>query len=158
MTTPADPRAVTVTGQWRRAGVVDGERLWHREQPKTERSRRTIPLSPLGIEALMVAKAAARSPVHVFARADGGPVDRSAVTKAFHKALTRLGLPSVRFHSLRHSAASGMLDATGGDIRAVSATLGHASVAITIDVYGKEADEARARAAAAWGAVLRRAK
>lgn len=147
--------AVTITGQNRRGAIVETEdgpmREWHREQPKTEQSRRTVHLPPLGVEALSVARSAARSPVHVFARSDGGPVERSAVTKAYHKALTRCGLPSVRFHSLRHSAASGMLDATGGDIRAVSAVLGHRSINTTIQMYGKEADEARQRAAEAWG-------
>jgi integrase len=145
---------VTVAGQWRRAGIVDGEMEWHREQPKTEQSRRTVHLPPLGVEALTVAKAAARSPLHVFARSDGAPVDRSAVTKAFHKALMKHGYPSVRFHSLRHSAASGMLEATGGDLRAVSAVLGHASVNTTVAIYGKEADAARKRAAEAWGRAL----
>lgn len=159
---PADPRRVDVRGQNRRGGIVETDegpmREWHRESPKTEQSRRTVHLPPLGIEAMTVAKAATRSPVHVFSRSDGGPVERSGVTKAFHKALTRCGLPSVRFHSLRHSAASGMLDATGGDLRAVSAVLGHASINTTIAMYGKEADEARRRAAEAWGERLRRAK
>jgi integrase len=158
----ADPRRLRVTGQNRRGAIVDTEdgpyREWHRDGPKTEQSRRLVPLSPFGIEALEEARGAARSPVHVFARADGGPVDRSAVTKAFHKALTRLGYPSVRFHSLRHAAASGMLEATHGDLRAVSAMLGHRSINTTIQMYGKEADEARERAAEAWGRALRRAK
>jgi integrase len=149
---------VTITGQYRRGAIVEGEdgpeREWLREPTKTERSRRTVHLPPHGVEAMAEAKAAARSPVHVFARSDGAPVDRSAVTKAFHKALTKHGLPSVRFHSLRHAAASGMLEATGGDLRAVSAVLGHASINTTIAVYGKEADEARKRAAEAWGRAL----
>lgn len=154
---------VTVTGQYRRGAIVQGpdgpEREWPREPTKTEKSRRTLYLPELAREALTVAKAAARSPIHVFARSDGAPVDRSAVTKAFHKALTKHGLPSVRFHSLRHAAAVAMLDATGGDLRAVSATLGHASISITVDVYAQEADEARKRAAAAMDrALVRRAK
>ena len=36
--------------------------------------------------------------------------------------------------------------------------LGHASINTTIAMYGKEADEARRRAAEAWGERLRRAK
>lgn len=150
---------VTISGQYRRAGIVDGEMEWHREPTKTEQSRRLLHLPELAREALTVAKAAARSPVHVFARSDGAPVDRSAVTKAFHKALTRHGYPSVRFHSLRHTAAVSLLDQMGGDIRAVSATLGHASINTTVSVYGREADEARKRAAAAMDrALVRRAK
>lgn len=69
--------------------------------------------------------------------------------------LTAHGLPKVRMHSLRHSSAVLMLDATSGDLRAVSAVLGHSSVAITADVYGAEADEARKRAAAAMDRVMK---
>jgi integrase len=60
----------------------------------------------------------------------------------------------MRLHSLRHSAAVGMLDVMGGDLRAVSAVLGHATIAVTIDVYGQEADDARRRAAEAMDRAL----
>ena len=43
-------------------------------------------------------------------------------------------LPELTFHGLRHSAASLML-AGGADISTVSKLLGHASIAITADVY-----------------------
>ncbi len=42
-----------------------------------------------------------------------------------------------------------MLDASGGDVVAVSKALGHGSIAITVDTYSKEADNARRRAAEA---------
>ena len=42
-----------------------------------------------------------------------------------------------------------MLDATAGDVRAVGAVLGHASINTTVSVYGAEADNARRKAAAA---------
>ena len=44
-------------------------------------------------------------------------------------------LPYIKFHGLRHSAASLML-ASGADIAMVSKLLGHASITITADVYG----------------------
>lgn len=106
-----------------------------------------------------MARADARSAVLVFARRDGQPMDRSVVTKAFGSALTRHGFPSVRLHSLRHAAAVSMLDVMGGDIRAVSAVLGHASIVTTVSIYGQEADDARRRAAEAMDrAMERRAK
>ena len=44
-------------------------------------------------------------------------------------------LPPLSFHGLRHCAASLML-VSGADIAVVSKLLGHASIAITADVYG----------------------
>jgi integrase len=43
-------------------------------------------------------------------------------------------LPPLTFHGLRHSAVSLML-ASGADIAVVSKLMGHASIAITADVY-----------------------
>lgn len=152
---------ITVSGQYRT--VVerdeDGNRtalVFAREEPKTPRSRRALHVPALGREAIRVQRAQATSAVVVFARADGGgPLNGSWLTRRFHDALTAHGLPSVRIHSLRHSAAVLMLDATGGDIRAVSAVLGHSSLSITNDLYGAEADEARKKGAAAVDRVLR---
>lgn len=46
----------------------------------------------------------------------------------------RAGLPSIRFHDLRHTAATLML-LQGINPKVVSERLGHASVAITLDRY-----------------------
>lgn len=67
-------------------------------------------------------------------------------------------LPHVRLHSLRHSAAVTMLDASGGDIVAVSKVLGHSTIAVTVDTYSREADAARQRGASYMNKALRRVK
>ncbi|WP_271220822.1 tyrosine-type recombinase/integrase [Streptosporangium carneum] len=46
----------------------------------------------------------------------------------------RAGLPPIRFHDLRHSAASLML-AAGVPMKVVSETLGHSRFSFTADVY-----------------------
>ena len=119
------------------------------DEPKTERSRRTLPLTRMAIGALKVQQARATSATFVFARADGRPLPAAEVTREFQAALVAHGLPKVRFHDLRHTAAQIMLDHLGGDIRAVSATLGHSTIATTVDIYGGMADDARRRATAA---------
>ncbi len=52
----------------------------------------------------------------------------------FKKLLKQADLPDVRFHDLRHGAATVLL-AAKMDLKAVSELLGHSSVAITVDIY-----------------------
>ena len=62
-------------------------------------------------------------------------------------AAARAGLEEVCVHSLRHSAATAMLEA-GVNIKAVSDLVGHSSVSITGDIYGHTSvDSARAAVA-----------
>lgn len=71
---------------------------------------------------------------------DGQQIDPRVFSKAFHAALVRAGLPVVRFHDLRHTAASLMI-MEGVDMKTVSEVLGHQSIKITADIYGHIADE-----------------
>jgi len=48
--------------------------------------------------------------------------------------LNKADLPNVRFHDLRHGAATVLL-AAKVDLKVVSELLGHSSVAITADIY-----------------------
>ncbi len=145
---------VSVNGTYRYAGVINGKRVWRFEEPKTPTSRRTLWLTPAAKAAIRAQKAQATSAVVVFARANGEPMQPDHVTKTFQRVLLEHGFPSVRLHSLRHSAAIAMLDELGGDIFAVSKTLGHGNLSTTSDVYGSAADDARKRAAAAMGRVM----
>ena len=49
--------------------------------------------------------------------------------------LQRAGLPSIRFHDLRHTFAVASIK-SGDDIKTVQENLGHATAAFTLDVYG----------------------
>jgi len=51
------------------------------------------------------------------------------------KLLQEAGLPPIRFHDLRHTAASLLLN-KGIPVITVSRRLGHAKASITLDVYG----------------------
>ncbi|MEV2228384.1 site-specific integrase [Streptomyces phaeochromogenes] len=61
-------------------------------------------------------------------------------TEAAVRVALTLTLPPIRFHDLRHGAAT-MLIAAGVDDKFVSEVLGHASVAFTKDVYAVVAEE-----------------
>ncbi len=70
----------------------------------------------------------------VFANEFGRPLGEDKVTENFHRALERAGLPRVRFHDLRHTAATNMM-ALGVHAKVVQETLGHGNVGITLDIY-----------------------
>lgn len=55
--------------------------------------------------------------------------------RAFKRHLALAGLPSIRFHDLRHTHAS-LLIATGVHPKAIQARLGHASITTTLNTYG----------------------
>lgn len=133
-------------------------------QPKTKRSRRTVMLPSLAIEALRrqkarqaAAKLAAGTAWQdrrnlVFTDAVGRPVVPGHVSKAFRAVADRLGIP-VRFHDLRHTAATLML-AAGVPLKVVSETLGHASIVVTADVYAHVTPDLRREAADAMDRAL----
>src|SRR5262249_31492801 len=53
----------------------------------------------------------------------------------FHKCLERAGLRRIRFHDLRHTFAS-LLIQNGESLAYVKDQLGHSSIKMTVDVYG----------------------
>ncbi|MCL2189963.1 MAG: tyrosine-type recombinase/integrase [Defluviitaleaceae bacterium] len=56
------------------------------------------------------------------------------VSKAFQRLIRRLDLPIIRYHDLRHSAAS-ILVAVGCNVKEVSTFLGHNQISTTLDIY-----------------------
>jgi len=65
---------------------------------------------------------------------DGKPYDTSLISRSFTRLTKRLGLPGIRYHDLRHSAAS-ILIALGCNVKEVSSFLGHNQVSTTLNVY-----------------------
>lgn len=59
---------------------------------------------------------------------------RAALAHQACRSLERAGLPPVRFHDLRHTAATLQL-AMGTHPKVVADMLGHASVTVTLDTY-----------------------
>jgi integrase len=146
--TDIDWQAGTVTVQraliWPRSGKHGN---WRFDEPKTSSSRRTIPLPPSTLRALKEhhrrqaeerLRVGAKWNDHglIFTNLHGGPLVRFyVIAKHFKPALKRAGLPeSIRLYDLRHSCATLLLVA-GENPKVVSERLGHASVAITLDIY-----------------------
>jgi integrase len=63
------------------------------------------------------------------------------------------GLPRIRFHDLRHTAATLMLRA-GTHPKVVQERLGHASIAMTLDLYSHAVPSMAAEAADALAAMV----
>jgi integrase len=123
----------------------EGEPIYRLVAPKTDRSRRTIQLPEFVIAALHHQR---RAQVEVrlaaggrwlendlvFAGPIGGPLPPGSVTRRFEALVDRAGLGRLRFHDLRHAAATVML-AQGVELRVISEMLGHSSLGMTADVY-----------------------
>lgn len=70
----------------------------------------------------------------VFCREDGSPMPPDRVTQHFKRIARDAGLPVIRLHEARHTAASLALEA-GLDTKLVSDQLGHSTTRITSDLY-----------------------
>ena len=114
--------------------------------PKTAKSRRVVRLSQTVVSALVSHRARQHADRLragadwqdnglVFCTEIGTPLRADRVDYRSWKPLLRnAGLPDVRFHDLRHTCASLLLE-SGVHVKIVSELLGHASIAITLDTY-----------------------
>jgi integrase len=106
---------------------------------KSDRIRRISP-PPAVIAALrehrraMSAERIQPPTAHVFTTTAGRPVEPQALHRWYKSALRSAGLHDIRFHDLRHSVATILLEA-GVHPRVVMEILGHSQISITMDTY-----------------------
>ncbi len=75
-------------------------------------------------------------PEWVFCNEDGGPLDGDNLRhRVFYKLLEKAGLRRIRFHDLRHTFAALLLQHNESPTY-VKEQLGHASIQMTVDIYG----------------------
>jgi integrase len=87
-----------------------------------------------------------RNPDLVFPNTKGGVNRRATVYENFQRHRERAGLPEMRFHDLRDTAATLMIRG-GVDVRTVADILGHADPAMTLRRYAHVLPDMRERAA-----------
>jgi integrase len=118
----------------------------HFTPPKTKKGRRSIKLGSKSIEVLrnhydhqqmerITAGDAWKEYDLIFSTRVGTPIHQRDLMRSFTLLLQEAGLPHFRFHDLRHTAASLLLN-YNIPLIVVSGRLGHARASITSDVYG----------------------
>lgn len=136
-------------------------------EPKTSAAKRDIPI-PASLGRMLAdhkqqafAKGYAKPTDFVFASETGGPLNHRNVTRrGLEKAIADGKLQKLRWHDLRHVAAS-VLIAEGASIPYLSRVLGHSSPAITLAIYAHEfariehAERTRERMEASFGELIR---
>jgi integrase len=133
-------------------------------EPKTERSRRTITLPALVVQALeahrkrqLETRLAAgrhwREHGLVFTSRIGTPTDGRNLHTEYKRILRATGLPNVRFHDLRHTAAT-LLLAQGVSPRTIMETLGHSQISLTLNTYSHVLPSLQQEAARKMDAIL----
>jgi integrase len=135
----------------------EGQLTYQFSTPKTASSCRTIRIGEKTIEVLLMQKQAVnlKRPLAgnrwqelnlVFPNSIGTPLNSSNVNKKYHAILEEAGLKRIRFHDMRHIAASIMLSHSV-PIMTVSHILGHSQASTTLNMYGHHFDTANMQAA-----------
>jgi integrase len=151
----------------RNHGAVEGDRKTRLifQEPKTEHSRRTIPIPTDIVEELKRHKArqaqeklllgeAYTDHGLAFCQPTGQPIDPRNFTRFFERLLRQAGLPRIRFHDGRHTFATLMLE-LGEAPKTVQTMLGHTKITTTLDIYSHVSLDLEKKAAARLNAVLR---
>jgi len=137
---------------------------WLFSEPKTTRSRRTLHLPGPVTAALREHRArqlverlrlgaAWQGGDLVFTDEAGGPLSGFHVSRRFKALLAVAGLPPMRYHDLRHGAAS-LMAAQGVPARVAMEILGHSQISTTMNIYAHVAPELGRDAADRMGAAL----
>jgi len=141
---------------------IDG--TYRSVESKTTKSRRTIDLPPVAVASLrrhkarqneerLRAGAAWQDWGLVFTTGIGTPLDATNVGHYFHRIIKQADLPRIRFHDLRHTAAS-LLLAQGAHPRLVMEILGHSQTALTMNTYSHVMPTLHKEVAAEMEAIL----
>jgi integrase len=130
---------------------------------KTKAGQRTISLPPFVTASLKAHRASQAKekmasrvwadPGLVFTTTIGTPIPPNNASSWWHALTERAGIGRRRFYCTRHTAATLMLN-NGVPLEVVSATLGHASLAVTADIYAKVRPDLQRTAAEVMDRVL----
>ncbi len=144
-------------GRGRTSRLEEGE-------PKSRSGRRRIALSPSVVESLkrhrvrqlehrLAVGDAYEDRGYLFANETGAHIHPNTLYRRFQDLTKRAGVPTIRFHDLRHTSAT-LLLAQGVHGKIVQERLGHANIAMTLDLYSHVTADMQRHAADALEAAL----
>ena len=123
-------------------------------EPKSKKSKRFIPMADTVVEALRIQRARQdenrrryaeiyKESDFVFTEEDGEIINQKGFMNRYHTFLKKYGITDCRFHDLRHSFASLMLQ-RGVDFKTLSDILGHSQISTSLDIYAHVYDSSKA--------------
>jgi integrase len=138
------------------------------QEPKTERGRRLVAIPDELVRILQSHRArqaeekllmgsAYQDHGLVLARVDGRPIYPRTFDHAWERAVKHANVPKIRFHDLRHTHASLLLQ-QGVHPKIVSERLGHSTVSITLDIYSHVLPGLQKQAADDFASLIRQAR
>jgi len=147
-----------------RRAVVSAGNGTHVAEPKTRRSRRSVPLDPVALDALrahrrdQLAERLRLGEIwtdsgRIFCGLTGEPLHPDTISKEFVKIVRRSDVPRIRLHDLRHTSATVAMEA-GVHPKIVSERLGHSTISITLDLYSHATPSMQSEAADQIGAAV----
>ncbi|WP_339099680.1 site-specific integrase [Candidatus Enterococcus lemimoniae] len=137
-------RISRTTNEKKKTQLIEGS-------PKTDSSKRVIPLSP-NLKKYLLDKQKQKNCEYVVAD-NGKIIEPRLINYRFKRMLHMAGLENIHFHSLRHTFATRCLE-NGADIASLSRLLGHTSVKMTLDTYTDSMLENRRAAISAMDYLL----
>ena len=125
--------------------VVQYKTLIDKERTKTKASCRTLPLTAemkaflqqlrrRQLENRLLLGAAYIKNDYVFTRDNGEPFRPNYITERFYHVIRKHNIKHIRFHDLRHSAASMLLN-NGFSLKEIQEFLGHGDLGTTANIY-----------------------
>ncbi len=137
---------------------ANGHRHAHYEilEPKTRKSIRTIPMLDVVYEALLEQKQRQENDKNlakdmyndqglVFANPFGIYYDQRVFHDKYHQFLEKYDLPIIRFHDLRHTFATLLIE-SDISMKIVQELLGHSTITTSMDIYTHVSDEKKEQA------------
>lgn len=128
---------ITVSRTIERIYIIEGKEK-HTElvinSPKTKNScREMIPMSKELLTMIKPLKKVINDDFYVLTN-DERPTEPRTYRNYYNKLMTKLGIPKLKYHGLRHSFATRCIEA-GCDYKTVSVLLGHSNISTTLNLY-----------------------